>query len=64
MFSALYGVLFPNKAEAAFSNYRLWESVGFVVAFSYGGYVTAKISFKVITLPPYTTFDRLASRQS
>ena len=26
--NALYGVLFANDEEAAFSNYRLWESLG------------------------------------
>ena len=31
--NALYGVLFPSEEEAAFSNYRLWESLGFLVAF-------------------------------
>ena len=31
--NALYGVLFASKEEAAFSNYRLWESIGFIVAF-------------------------------
>ena len=31
--NALYGVLFPNEEEAAFSNYRLWESLGFLLAF-------------------------------
>ena len=31
--NALYGVLFASDEEAAFSNYRLWESLGFVVAF-------------------------------
>ena len=30
---ALYGVLFENDEEAAFSNYRLWESTGFIIAF-------------------------------
>ena len=30
---ALYGVLFANDEEAAFSNYRLWESTGFIIAF-------------------------------
>ena len=32
-FIALYGVLFANDEEAAFSNYRLWESTGFIIAF-------------------------------
>ena len=31
--NALYGILFPSKEEAAFSNYRLWESIGFIIAF-------------------------------
>ncbi len=30
---ALYGVLFESDEEAAFSNYRLWESLGFIVAY-------------------------------
>merc|ERR1712098_192094 len=31
--NALYGVLFASDEEAAFSNYRLWESFGFLLAF-------------------------------
>ena len=31
--NALHGVLFPQDSEAAFSNYRLWESIGFLFAF-------------------------------
>ena len=31
--AALYGVLFEHDEEAAFSNYRLWESLGFIIAF-------------------------------
>lgn len=31
--NALYGCLFANDEEAAFSNYRLWESLGFLFAF-------------------------------
>jgi len=31
--NALYGVLFASDEEAAFSNYRLWESMGFFLAF-------------------------------
>ena len=33
VFVALYGTLFMNEEEAAFSNYRLWESLGFVIAY-------------------------------
>lgn len=32
--NAFYGVIFPGKAEAAFSNYRLWESLGFIISFA------------------------------
>ncbi|KAG9347512.1 hypothetical protein JZ751_005080, partial [Albula glossodonta] len=37
--NALYGVLFPNHKEAAFANYRMWESVGFVIAFAYSNFI-------------------------
>ncbi|XP_042156449.1 protein unc-93 homolog A-like isoform X1 [Oncorhynchus tshawytscha] len=32
--NALYGVLFHGQKEAAFANYRLWEAVGYVIAFA------------------------------
>lgn len=32
--TAFYGVIFPGQSEAAFSNYRLWESVGFIITFA------------------------------
>ena len=31
--NTIYGLLFPSDPEAAFSNYWLWRSVGFVIAF-------------------------------
>lgn len=33
--NSLYAILFPNMEEAAYSNFRLWQSIGFVIAFSY-----------------------------
>lgn len=30
--TALYGILFLEETEAAFSNYRLWESIGMIIA--------------------------------
>ena len=33
--NGLYGTLFRRNKEAAFSNYRLWESLGFVIAYAY-----------------------------
>jgi hypothetical protein len=32
--NATYGILFTEQ-ESAFSNYRLWESLGFVIAYVY-----------------------------
>ncbi|KAL2088656.1 hypothetical protein ACEWY4_015555 [Coilia grayii] len=37
--NAIYGVLFPDHTEAAFANYRLWESVGFLLAFGYSSHL-------------------------
>ena len=38
-FLALYGCIFSNTTEAAFANYRLWESAGFITAFGYSNYL-------------------------
>ena len=35
VFTAFYGIIFPSEEEAAFSNYRLWESLGLAIVFSY-----------------------------
>lgn len=32
--NAFYGMVFADSEEAAFANYRLWESVGFILAFA------------------------------
>jgi len=39
IFAALYGNIFPNNEEASFSNYRLWESLGFAVAYAYSTFL-------------------------
>ena len=33
LITGLYGVLFANDEEAAFSNFLLWKSTGFIIAF-------------------------------
>ncbi|XP_038659110.1 protein unc-93 homolog A-like isoform X2 [Scyliorhinus canicula] len=50
--NAIYGVLFLENKEAAFANYRLWESVGFVTAFAYANFlcITVKLIILVIVL--------------
>ncbi|XP_052607544.1 protein unc-93 homolog A isoform X2 [Peromyscus californicus insignis] len=37
--NALYGVLFEKNKEAAFANYRLGESLGYVIAFGYSSFL-------------------------
>uniref|UniRef100_H2SU40 Protein unc-93 homolog A n=1 Tax=Takifugu rubripes TaxID=31033 RepID=H2SU40_TAKRU len=37
--NALYGILFPRDKEAAFANYRMWESLGFVISFAYSSFL-------------------------
>ncbi|XP_071854941.1 protein unc-93 homolog A-like [Apostichopus japonicus] len=37
--NSIYGALFPGRQQAAFSNYRLWESLGFTVSFAYSNYL-------------------------
>ncbi|CAF1376089.1 unnamed protein product [Adineta ricciae] len=41
--SALYGVLFNDTNEAAFSNYRLWESAGFAFFYIITPYARTRI---------------------
>merc|ERR1711892_516177 len=51
--NALYGVLFASDEEAAFSNYRLWESMGFLLAFitqACGVCVFSKIIITIVFL--------------
>uniref|UniRef100_A0AAR2JSM9 Protein unc-93 homolog A n=2 Tax=Pygocentrus nattereri TaxID=42514 RepID=A0AAR2JSM9_PYGNA len=37
--NALYATLFTKHKEAAFANYRMWESLGFVIAFAYSTFI-------------------------
>jgi MFS family permease len=41
--AGLYGTLFRRNKEAAFSNYRLWESLGFVIAYAYSTALCARM---------------------
>lgn len=57
--SALYGILFHDHKEAAFANYRMWESLGFVIAFAYSTFICLStklyilISVLILTLLTY-----------
>ncbi|CAH0703330.1 unnamed protein product [Spodoptera exigua] len=46
--NGLYGVLFRRNKEAAFSNYRLWESAGFVIAYAYSTHLCARMKLYVM----------------
>ncbi|KAG5277479.1 hypothetical protein AALO_G00118080 [Alosa alosa] len=46
--NALYGVLFPDHKEAAFANYRMWESLGFVIAFAYSTFICLSIKLYIL----------------
>ncbi|KAI5938466.1 protein unc-93 homolog A [Manis javanica] len=48
--SALYGVLFEKNKEAAFANYRLWEALGFVIAFGYGTVLCVNVKLYILLL--------------
>lgn len=45
---ALYGVLFKDNGEAAFSNYRVWESFGFIFAFGYQSHLCLNIKAYIL----------------
>ncbi|XP_074165408.1 protein unc-93 homolog A isoform X1 [Sminthopsis crassicaudata] len=46
--NAIYGVLFVKNKEAAFANYRLWESLGFVIAFGYSTFLCVDVKLYIV----------------
>lgn len=46
--NGIYGALFRRNKEAAFSNYRLWESVGFVIAYAYSITLCARMKLYIL----------------
>ncbi|XP_063078704.1 protein unc-93 homolog A-like [Engraulis encrasicolus] len=46
--NALYGVLFHSHKEAAFANYRLWESVGYVIAFACSSFLCVDVKLYML----------------
>ncbi|XP_074044138.1 protein unc-93 homolog A-like [Macrotis lagotis] len=46
--NAIYGVLFVKNKEAAFANYRLWESLGFVIAFGYSTFLCVSTKLYIV----------------
>jgi MFS family permease len=46
--NGLFGLLFRRNKEAAFSNYRLWESAGFVIAYAYATTLCARMKLYIL----------------
>ncbi|XP_055362477.1 protein unc-93 homolog A-like [Betta splendens] len=46
--NALYGVLFPRDKEAAFANYRMWESLGYVISFAYSTFLCLEYKLYIV----------------
>ncbi|KAJ7342199.1 hypothetical protein JRQ81_009647 [Phrynocephalus forsythii] len=46
--NALYSVLFEKHTEAAFANYRLWESMGYVIAYGYNTFLCVYIKLYIV----------------
>ncbi|XP_054676195.1 protein unc-93 homolog A isoform X1 [Grus americana] len=68
--NGLYGILFEKHKEAAFANYRLWESVGFVIAFGYSTKLQVYIklyillSVLVLSMVMYGAVEYLEAKSS
>lgn len=45
--NALYGMLWTKDSEAAFANYRLWESLGFIIAFACQNFLCTNIKIYI-----------------
>ncbi len=48
IFLAFYGVLFPQDEEPAFSNYRLWESLGFIIAYAFSNLLCVDVKLYIL----------------
>jgi MFS family permease len=48
--NAFYGVIFVDKDEAAFSNYRLWESSGFVLFYIITPYIRIRLALIILVI--------------
>ncbi|ROT61868.1 putative protein unc-93-like A isoform X1 [Penaeus vannamei] len=59
--NALYGVLFTDSSEAAFSNYRLWESLGYILGYVVTTYscMMTKLYFNMCILASIRNEDGL-----
>uniref|UniRef100_A0A1L8D8Y9 Putative conserved plasma membrane protein n=1 Tax=Nyssomyia neivai TaxID=330878 RepID=A0A1L8D8Y9_9DIPT len=59
--NALSGVLFPGKEEAAFSNFRLWESSGSVVTYILSPYLCSQTKLYMLLVLMFVGMAGFAS---
>lgn len=63
-------MIFAGSEEAAFSNYRLWESLGFAIAFAYSFSLCANAKLWVLVgilvagMSGYLTIETIERRKS
>jgi len=48
--NSFYGVLFVDNDEAGFSNYRLWESTGFVIFYIVTPYIRIRLALIILLI--------------
>ncbi|KRT83652.1 membrane transporter [Oryctes borbonicus] len=46
--NALSGILFPGEEEAAYSNFRLWESTGSAITYAYNPYLCTNVKLYLL----------------
>ncbi|XP_059885630.1 protein unc-93 homolog A [Delphinus delphis] len=67
--NALFGVLFEKNKEAAFASYRLWEALGFVIAFGYSMFLCVSVKLYILlgvlslAMAAYGTVEYLGSKK-
>uniref|UniRef100_A0A8C0D166 Protein unc-93 homolog A n=1 Tax=Balaenoptera musculus TaxID=9771 RepID=A0A8C0D166_BALMU len=67
--NALFGVLFEKNKEAAFASYRLWEALGYVIAFGYSTFLCVSVKLYVLlgvlslAMAAYGTVEYLGSKK-
>ena len=44
----LYGVLFVKSMDAAFSNFNIWQSVGYIISFSYSSMLCTSVKLYIL----------------
>lgn len=46
--AAFYGVIFADNKNAAFSNFRLFQSLGFAIAFGYSNFLCIRVKLYIL----------------